>query len=67
MYDWLTAKDISFTIIATKADKIGTTKQKENRLVITKALFAKENIIPFSSENRLNIEVIEDIIYKNIN
>ena len=67
MYDWLTSKDISFTIIATKADKIGTTKQKENMLVITKALFAKENIIPFSSENRLNLEVIEDIIYKNIN
>lgn len=67
MYDWLTSKDISFTIIATKADKIGTTKQKENMLVITKTLFAKENIIPFSSENRLNLEVIEDIIYKNIN
>lgn len=67
MYDWLTSKDISFTIIATKADKIGTTKQKENMLVITKALFAKENIIPFSSENRLNLEVIEDVIYKNIN
>ena len=67
MYDWLTSKDISFTIIATKADKIGTTKQKENMLVITKTLFAKENIIPFSSENRLNLEVIEDVIYKNIN
>lgn len=67
MYDWLTSKAIPFTIIATKADKIGTTKQKENMLVITKALFAKENIIPFSSENRLNLEVIEDIIYKNIN
>lgn len=67
MYDWLTSKDISFTIIATKADKIGTTKQQENMLVITKALFAKENIIPFSSENRLNLEVIEDVIYKNIN
>lgn len=67
MYDWLTSKAIPFTIIATKADKIGTTKQKENMLVITKALFAKENIIPFSSENRLNLEVIEDVIYKNIN
>lgn len=66
MYDWLTSKAIPFTIIATKADKIGTTKQKENMLVITKALFAKENIIPFSSENRLNLEVIEDVIYKNI-
>lgn len=66
MYDWLTSKAIPFTIIATKADKIGTTKQKENMLVITKALFAKENIIPFSSENKLNLDIIEDVIYKNI-
>lgn len=66
MYDWLTSKGIPFTIIATKADKIGPMKQKENMLVITKTLFAKENIIPFSSENKLNLDVIEDVIYKNI-
>lgn len=67
MYDWLTSKAIPFSIIATKADKIGPMKQKENMLVITKTLFAKENIIPFSSENKLNLDVIEDVIYKNVN
>lgn len=67
MYDWLTSKAIPFSIIATKADKIGPMKQKENMLVITKTLFAKENIIPFSSESKLNLEIIEDIIYNNIN
>lgn len=67
MYDWLTSKGILFTIIATKADKIGPMKQKENMLVITKTLFAKENIIPFSSENKLNLDIIEDVIYKNVN
>lgn len=66
MYDWLTSKAIPFSIIATKADKIGPMKQKENMLVITKTLFAKENIIPFSSENKLNLDIIEDVIYKNI-
>lgn len=66
MYDWLTSKGIPFTIIATKADKIGPMKQKENMLVITKTLFAKENIIPFSSENKLNLDIIENIISKNI-
>lgn len=66
MYDWLCEKEIPFTIIATKADKIGTTKQKENMQVITKTLFAKEEIIPFSSEKKINLEVIEDIILKNI-
>lgn len=66
MYDWLTSKNIPFTIIATKADKIGTTKQKENMHVITKVLFAKENIIPFSSSNKLNLDIIENIILENI-
>ena len=66
MYDWLCEKEIPFTIIATKADKIGTTKQKENMQVITKTLFAKEEIIPFSSEKKINLEIIEDIILKNI-
>ena len=66
MYDWLTSKNIPFTIIATKADKIGTTKQKENMQVITKVLFAKENIIPFSSSNKLNLDIIENIILENI-
>lgn len=66
MYDWLTSKNIPFTIIATKADKIGTTKQKENMQVITKVLFAKENIIPFSSSNKLNLDIIENVILENI-
>ena len=66
MYDWLTSKNIPFTIIATKADKIGTTKQQENMQVITKVLFAKENIIPFSSSNKLNLDIIENIILENI-
>lgn len=67
MYDWLCEKEIPFTIIATKADKIGTTKQKENMQVITKTLFAKEEIFPFSSEKKINLDIIEDIILKNIN
>ncbi len=63
MYDWLYNKGIPFTIIATKADKLGTTKQNDNIYVITKTLFAKEQIIPFSSQTKLNLEKIEDIIY----
>lgn len=62
MYDWLLSKSISFTIIATKADKIGPVKREENINVIRKTLFAKEDIIPFSSEKKLNLEVIENII-----
>ena len=63
MYEWLLEKNIPFTIIATKADKIAKTKANEYTLQITKALFAKEDIIAFSSESKLNIE---KIILENI-
>lgn len=66
MYEWLLEKNIPFTIIATKADKIAKTKANEYTLQITKALFAKEDIIAFSSESKLNIEKIEKIILENI-
>ena len=66
MYEWLLAKNIPFTIIATKADKIAKTKINENTLNITKTLFAKEKIIAFSSETKLNLDNIEKIILENI-
>lgn len=67
MYEWLLDKNIPFTIVATKADKIAKTKIPDYLLQITKTLFAKENIIAFSSENKINLEVIENIILENIN
>ena len=66
MYEWLLAKNIPFTIIATKADKIAKTKINENTLNITKTWFAKEKIIAFSSETKLNLDNIEKIILENI-
>lgn len=62
MYEWLLEQNITFTIVATKADKIAKTKIDSYLLDITKTLFAKERIIAFSSENKLNVELIEDII-----
>jgi len=66
MYEWLLDKNIPFTIIATKADKIAKTKITDYLLQITKTLFAKENIIAFSSENKINLEEIEKIIIDNV-
>jgi GTP-binding protein len=66
MYEWLLDKNIPFTIIATKADKIAKTKIEDYLLQITKTLFSKEQIIAFSSENKLNIDKIENIITKEI-
>lgn len=66
MYEWLLDKNIPFTIIATKSDKIAKTKIPDYLLQITKTLFAKENIIAFSSENKTNLEAIEQIINKYI-
>ena len=64
MYEWILAKKIPFTIVATKADKVAKTKIDSYLLQINKSLFAKEQIIPFSSENGLNLDLIEDIIKK---
>jgi len=66
MYDWLVSKNIPFTIIATKADKIAKTKIPDYMNNITKHLFAKEEIIPFSSDKRINVDIICDEILKNI-
>ena len=60
MYEWLLDKKIPFSIIATKADKVAKTKMEYYTKEITKQLFAKENIIPFSADKKINIDVICD-------
>ncbi len=66
MYEWLLDKNINFTIVATKADKIAKTNIDSYLLNITKTLFAKEKIIAFSSKDKLNASIIEDIITNSI-
>ncbi len=58
MYEWLLSKNIPFSIIATKADKIAKTKMNDYTNVISKELFAKEKILPFSSDKKINIDVV---------
>ena len=58
MYEWLLDRNIPFTIIATKADKIAKTKINDYTKEIIKYLFAKEEVIPFSSEKKLNVDII---------
>lgn len=58
MYEWLLAKEIPFSIIATKADKIAKTKMQDQANEITKHLFAKEKITPFSSDKKINVDLI---------
>ncbi len=66
MYDWLLSKQIDFSIVATKADKIAKTKVDSYLMDITKTLFAKEEILPFSNETKLNVDTIEKIIIEKI-
>lgn len=66
MYEWLLEQNIDFTIIATKADKIAKTKIPNYLLEITKTLFAKEQIIAISSDNKLNIDKIEELIEEKL-
>ncbi len=58
MYEWLLAKQVPFSLIATKADKIAKTKMQTQANEITKLLFAKETIIPFSSDKKINVDEI---------
>ena len=66
MYDYLVEYNIPFSIIANKADKISNKAQKENIDIIRKELFAKEDIIPFSSEKKIGIDELIKIIDKII-
>lgn len=66
MYDWLVAHDIPFSIILNKADKLSSSKIENAKKDITKALFAKETMIPFSAESKLNLEQILDNIHKEV-
>jgi len=62
MYDYLLSYDIPFTIIANKADKLPKTKIEDHLFDLTKTLFCKELILPFSSENKLNLDIVKEQI-----
>jgi len=65
MYDWLAEKQIPCTIIANKADKLSKTKAEEMLQVIRKRLFADSEIIAFSSENKIGVEEVLNILKEN--
>ena len=66
MYDWLEAHEKTFTVVLNKADKLSMTKIEQAKKDITKALFSAQEMIPFSSESKLNLDKILDIIYNSI-
>ena len=67
MYDWLVALEKDFTIILNKADKLSNAKIEASIKDMTKALFAKEEMIPFSAETKLNLDKVLDIIKEKMN
>ena len=62
MYEYLMETGIPFTIVANKLDKISKSKVQDNINDITKTLFAKEAIIPFSGEKKVGVDLVCDII-----
>lgn len=66
MYEWLLNSGVSFSLILNKADKLSNANQKEQEKEIVKALFAKEDMIIFSSETKQNLEVILNKIYEYV-
>ena len=67
MYDWLVALEKDFTIILNKADKLSNAKIEASIKDMTKALFAKEEMTPFSAETKLNLDKVLDIIKEKMN
>ncbi len=67
MYDWLVALEKDFTIILNKADKLSNAKIEASIKDMAKALFAKEEMIPFSTETKLNLDKVLDIIKEKMN
>jgi len=64
MYDWLEAHEKDFTVILNKADKLSNSKIEQAKKDIEKALFSANEMIPFSTENKLNLDKVLDIIEK---
>ena len=62
MYDWLEAQEKSFTVILNKADKLSQSKIEQAKQDITKALFSAHDMVPFSAENKLNLDKVLNII-----
>lgn len=67
MYDWLEAQEKDFTVILNKADKLSNAKIEQAKKDITKALFSASDMIPFSTENKLNLDKVLEIIEDCVN
>jgi GTP-binding protein len=67
MYDWLEAHEKDFTVILNKADKLSQSKIEKAIKDIEKALFSAHEMIPFSTENKLNLEKVLNIIESKVN
>ncbi|MEG0073304.1 MAG: ribosome biogenesis GTP-binding protein YihA/YsxC [Clostridia bacterium] len=67
MYEWILGQELPFTIIANKADKIAKTKIPAYIDVIRKELFAKEEIIPFSTQTKLGLDIVIKKILEQYN
>ena len=66
MYDWLEAHEKDFTVVLNKADKLSQSKIEQAKKDISKALFSAHEMIPFSTENKLNLDTILNLISKII-
>ncbi len=67
MYDWLESHEKDFTVILNKADKLSQSKIEQAKKDVEKALFSAHEMIPFSTENKLNLEKVLNIIETKVN
>lgn len=67
MIHYLYVHQIPFVVLASKADKIAKTKVPNHLNMLASSLkIGKDNIIPFSSLNNLNIDKITNYIFEKV-
>lgn len=67
MANYLYLNQIPFTVLASKADKIAKSKIPNYLNALASSLkIGKDNIIPFSSQENLNIDKITNLIFEKI-
>jgi len=66
IHEWCKHYNLSFTIVATKSDKIKKSQVQKHLAIIRKSLEEEVPPIPFSSESWEGREVVWDVIEKEI-
>jgi len=62
LYEWFVHYSLTFTVVATKSDKLKRSQIQKHQAIIRRALGAAEHPVPFSSETKQGRDQLWDLI-----